>query len=96
MQSLICITNGEQEIKKVIAIMPNGKTGTPCGACHEFMVQLMSHDYSKIKIMIEYENKKLLPLKNLYLNGGYKQLQVCRGVENWKGVMDYENANRKY
>lgn len=42
------------------------------------------------------KTKKLLPLKNLYLNGGYKQLQVCRGVENWKGVMDYENANRKY
>ena len=27
------ITNGEQEIKKVLAIMPDGKSGAPCGAC---------------------------------------------------------------
>ena len=27
------ITNGEQEIKKVLAVMPNGKSGAPCGAC---------------------------------------------------------------
>ena len=32
------ITNGEQEIRKVLAIMPNGKTGAPCGACRELMV----------------------------------------------------------
>ncbi len=27
------ITNGEHEIKKVVAIMPDGKTGEPCVAC---------------------------------------------------------------
>ena len=27
------ITNGEQDIKRVLAIMPDGKTGAPCGAC---------------------------------------------------------------
>ena len=26
------ITNGEQEIDKVLAILPDGKTGAPCGA----------------------------------------------------------------
>ena len=35
------ITTGESEIAKVIAIMSNGKSGAPCGACRELMVQLM-------------------------------------------------------
>jgi len=39
------LTNGEHEIKKVLAILPNGKTGAPCGACRELMVQLMPDDY---------------------------------------------------
>lgn len=39
------ITNGEQKIKRVLTIMPNGKTGTLCGAYRELMVQLMPDDY---------------------------------------------------
>lgn len=35
------LTCGEDEIRRVLAIMPNGKTGAPCGACRELMVQLM-------------------------------------------------------
>ena len=35
------ITNGENEIRRVLAIMPDGKVGPPCGACREFMTQLM-------------------------------------------------------
>lgn len=31
------ITNGENEIRRVLALMPNGKTGAPCGACRELM-----------------------------------------------------------
>ena len=27
------ITNGEQEIDKVICILPDGSNGAPCGAC---------------------------------------------------------------
>ena len=34
------ITAGEQEIDKVLAILPDGSTGAPCGACRELMVQL--------------------------------------------------------
>ena len=59
------LTNGEQEIKKVLAIMPDGKTGAPCGACREFMVQLMPGDYFKIEIMLDYENKKVVTLGEL-------------------------------
>lgn len=27
------ITNGESHIAKIVAVMPDGKTGIPCGAC---------------------------------------------------------------
>ena len=56
------ITNGEQKIKRVLTIMPNGKTGTPCRACRELMVQLMPNDYKEIEIMLDYKNKKILKL----------------------------------
>ena len=59
------LTNGEQEIKKVLAIMSNGKSGAPCGACREFMVQLMPDDYQNIEIMLDYENKKTITLGEL-------------------------------
>ena len=29
------ITAGESEISKVVAVMPDGKVGPPCGACRE-------------------------------------------------------------
>ena len=34
------ITNGESQIDKVVAVMPDGKVGSPCGACREYMMQL--------------------------------------------------------
>ncbi len=59
------ITNGEQKIQKVLAIMPNGKTGAPCGACREVIVQLMPDDYQQIEIMLDYENEKIFTLGEL-------------------------------
>lgn len=59
------ITNGENEIEKVLAIMPNGKTGAPCGACREFMVQLMPQKYKDIEIMLDYENERIIKLEQL-------------------------------
>lgn len=59
------ITNGEQEIKKVLAIMPDGKTGAPCGACRELMVQLMPYNYYKIEILLDYKTKKIVTLGEL-------------------------------
>ena len=59
------ITNGEQEIKKVLAIMPNGKTGAPCGACRELMVQLMPDNYRDIEILIDFEAEKVITLGKL-------------------------------
>lgn len=34
------ITRGEHEIDKVVAVMSDGRVGSPCGACREFMMQL--------------------------------------------------------
>ena len=59
------ITNGENIIQKVIAIMPDGKTGAPCGACRELMVQLMPDDYRDIEIMMDYEAGKVVTLGTL-------------------------------
>lgn len=59
------ITNGEGIIQKVIAIMPDGKTGAPCGACRELMVQLMPETYQDIEIMLDYETGKVVTLGTL-------------------------------
>ncbi|MBE6654212.1 MAG: cytidine deaminase [Ruminococcaceae bacterium] len=59
------ITSGEQKISKVLAIMPNGKTGAPCGACRELMVQLMPGRYAEIEIMLDYECEKIVTLGKL-------------------------------
>ena len=59
------ITNGEQEIRKVLAIMPDGKTGAPCGACRELMVQLMPESYKSIEIMLDYESERVVNLGTL-------------------------------
>lgn len=56
------VTNGEQEIKKVLAILPDGKNGAPCGACRELMVQLMPDHYKQIEIMLDYEKGKTITL----------------------------------
>ena len=59
------LTCGEQDISKVIAIMPNGKTGAPCGACRELMVQLMPKKYANIEIMLDYDNGRVVKLSEL-------------------------------
>lgn len=56
------ITNGENEIRRVLAIMPDGRTGAPCGACRELMVQLMPDSYKGIEIMLNYEKGKTVTL----------------------------------
>jgi cytidine deaminase len=59
------LTNGESEIRRVIAIMPDGKTAAPCGACREFMTQLMPGRYQDIEIMLDYEKGKVARLGDL-------------------------------
>ncbi|WP_119327538.1 cytidine deaminase [Companilactobacillus musae] len=59
------ITNGEDRIKRVIAVSSNGKAIPPCGACREFMTQLMPDDYHKIQIMLDYQNNRVVNLAKL-------------------------------
>ena len=59
------ITNGENIIKRVLAIMSDGRVGAPCGACREFMTQLMPGSYGDIEILIDYETGKTITLREL-------------------------------
>ncbi len=59
------ITNGEQEIKKVLAIMPDGKSGAPCGACRELMVQLMPNSYQEIEVLMDFDAEEIVALGEL-------------------------------
>ena len=59
------ITNGDAKIEKVLAIMPDGKTGAPCGACRELMVQMMPEDYKSIEIMMDCSTGKTMTLGEL-------------------------------
>ena len=59
------VTNGEQEIEKVIAILPDGSSGAPCGACRELMVQLMPGTYRDIEIMMDYRKERTVTLGDL-------------------------------
>lgn len=59
------ITNGEHTIKRVLAMMSDGRLGAPCGACREFMVQLMPNGYKDIEIMLDYEQDRIVTLGEL-------------------------------
>lgn len=58
------ITNGEHEIEKIVAVMGDGRVGSPCGACREFMMQL-SKDSGEIEILTDYESRSSVRLKEL-------------------------------
>lgn len=59
------ITNGEDEVRRVIAIDRDGKAISPCGACREFMTQLMPENYRNIEIMMDYEKNRVVTLGEL-------------------------------
>lgn len=59
------ITNGEKEISRVLAILPDGRSVAPCGACRELMVQLMPETYKDIEILLDYENEKIVKLGDI-------------------------------
>jgi cytidine deaminase len=59
------ITNGEQEIDRVLCIMPDGKNGAPCGACRELMVQLMAGKYRDVEIMLDFDTDRTVKLGEL-------------------------------
>ena len=58
------LTNGESEIEKLVAVMPDGKVGSPCGACREMLMQL-SKNSGEIEILVDLETKETVKLKEL-------------------------------
>ena len=56
---------GEQEIDKVLAVLPDGSSGAPCGACRELMVQLMPETYGDIEIMTDMKTGKTVCLGDI-------------------------------
>lgn len=59
------ITNGEQSFSRVLAVMPDGKNGAPCGACRELMVQLMPDTYKNVEILMDYDTERIVTLGEL-------------------------------
>ena len=59
------ITCGEQSIKRVLAVMPDGNTGAPCGACRELMMQLMPGKAKNVEIMLDLKSERIVTLDML-------------------------------
>ncbi len=70
------ITNGESKIDKVVAVMEDGKVGSPCGACREYMMQLDKNS-GNIEILVDFENRETVKLKEL--------------LPDWWGYNRFEN-----
>ena len=58
------ITNGESQIDKIVAVMPDGRVGSPCDACREYMMQL-DKDSGDIEILLDLETQKTVRLREL-------------------------------
>ena len=61
------LTCGEHQMRRVVAVMPDGQVGMPCGACREFMMQL-SPDAGAIEILASYPEKTTKTLEELIPN----------------------------
>lgn len=56
------LTNGEDAIKRVVAVNWDGKVMPPCGACRELMAQLMPEEYKNVEVMLDYEKNEIVTL----------------------------------
>ena len=59
------ITNGEDAIRRVIAVDRDGNAVPPCGACREFMAQLMPDGYRDVEIMMDCAQNRVVTLGKL-------------------------------
>ena len=58
------ITNGENEIVKLVCVGSCGNVVSPCGACREYMMQL-SKNSKNIEILKDINNKETVKLEKL-------------------------------
>lgn len=56
------LTNGEDAIRRVVAVNWDGKVMPPCGACRELMAQLMPEGYKNVEVMLDYEKNEIVTL----------------------------------
>lgn len=59
------LTCGESRIVKVVAVMPDSSSGTPCGVCREFMMQLGAES-EDIEILLSLEPLKTVKLGEMF------------------------------
>lgn len=59
------ITAGERSFRRVIAVGDGGKAVAPCGACREFMAQLMAGRTGDVEILMDWEGEKIVTLGDL-------------------------------
>ena len=95
------ITNGEQEIDKVLCILPDGSNGAPCGACRELMVQLMAGNYYDIEIMLDYSTGRFVEDSRGIVDYGFDvyapQTFVGKSaVMGWLNMWDRNVPSEKY
>lgn len=74
------LTNGESEIVKVLALMPDGKVGSPCGACREFMMRLSPRS-GDIELIVDYDSRQTVRLKGI--------------MPDWWGAKRYAGADNR-
>ena len=73
------LINGEDAIRRVVAVNWDGKVMPPCGACREFLYQL-NEENEDMEIMADYGKRETVTLKEL--------------MPNWWGKERYEQSKR--
>ena len=79
------IQSGQTHIKRLIAFVeraPNGDgSGSPCGACREFLMELDERN-ENTEILVNYDTRETVLLKDIYPNWWGKRR--CEEAKNHK------------
>ena len=59
------LTHGETEVRRVLVMDAEGRALPPCGACREFIAQLMPQTYRAVEIMLDYPTRTTATLGEL-------------------------------
>ena len=59
------LTQGENALRRVVAVDREGKVLPPCGACRELMTQLMPETYREVEILLDYDAGEVAKLGDL-------------------------------
>jgi cytidine deaminase len=58
------ITNGENEVVKLVCCLSDGSVVLPCGACREYLMQLGKNS-GNIEILITFDTMRTIRLKDI-------------------------------